>query len=327
MKNIQTLSAVLLGTSILAACGGGGNSSGVVSRSGNTGADKVLAVDAGNAAEALEDGSLKASQRASSGWTRHYDAETAELSGDSTARIEPNDEGGVDLTIGGQTIRFVAADITEDGFGLELPDGSAGIWTWDADTIAEALDPANSGYSLVFDYYTDNGDDTGRNGFLVVGTETADAALQALPTATYEGYARLRMAPKSGFNDYDEDVSEARGDVTMVADFGAGKVSGEVTNMEGRAPQAEDPTRTWTAFDGGLTMEEANITGNGFTGAITADAGFTDAVGTIDSGSSYSGTFFGPGAEEVGGGINLTGTGADGGLPYLAYGHWRAWQD
>ena len=85
--------------------------------------------------------------------------------------------------------------------------------------------------------------------------------------------------------------------------------------------------RADTAFDGGLTMEEANITGNGFTGAITADAGFTDAVGSIDSGSSYSGTFFGPGAEEVGGGINLTGTGAEDGLPYLAYGHWRAWQD
>lgn len=328
MKNFQTICAMLLGTTLIAACGGGGSSTGVASRSGNSGADKVLATEAGNAAEALEDGtSLKASQRASSGWTRNFDAETAALSGDSTATVRRNDQGGLDLTVGGQTIRFVAADLSEDGYGFVLPDGSASIWAWDADSMAEALDPSEGRYSLVFDYHSDNDDDTGRNGFLVVGTETADADLQALPTATYEGYARMRVASTTGFDDFDADVSEARGDVTMVADFGAGTVSGEVTNMEGRAPRLEDPTRTWTPFDGSLAMEEAAITGNGFTGAITADAGFNAEVGTIDGGSTYSGTFFGPGGEEVGGGINLTGTGAEDGLDYVGYGFWKAWQE
>ncbi len=329
MKNIQTISAMLLGTTIIAACGGGSGSGGpgVVSRSGNSDAEKVLATDAGNAAEALEDGMvLKASQRASSGWTRTFEAETAELSADSTASVSRNDEGGLDLTIGGQTIRFVASDLNAEGNGFELPDRTAGIWSWDGENIAEALDPAAGRYSLVFDYFTDSDDGTGRNGFLVVGTETADADLQTLPTATYDGYARIRVAPTTGFDDYAADVSEARGDVTMVANFGAGTVSGEVTNMAGRLPRLEDETRTWTPFDGALTMEETAITGNGFTGAITANAGFNAAVGTIDAGSSYSGTFFGPGGEEVGGGINLTGTGAEDGLGYLGYGHWRAWQ-
>lgn len=319
---------MLLGTTLVAACGGGGGSGspGVASRAGNSDAERVLAVDAGNAAEALEDGAaLKASQRASSGWTRTFDAETAELSADTTASVSRNDEGGLDLTIGGQTIRFVASDLTEDGDGFQLPDGTAGIYSWDGDSMEEALDPAAGRYSLVFDYYTDSDDGTGRNGFLVVGTETADADLQALPTATYEGYARIRVAPTTGFDDYDADVSEARGDVTMVADFGAGTVSGEVTNMAGRVPRLEDPTRTWTPFDGALTMEEAAITGNGFTGAITADEGFTAAVGTVDAGSTYSGTFFGPGGEEVGGGINMSGTGAEDGQGYLGFGHWRAW--
>ncbi|MDP3195418.1 transferrin-binding protein-like solute binding protein [Tabrizicola sp.] len=329
MKNIHTISAMLLGTTLIAACGGGSGSGGpgVTSRSGNSDADRVLAVEAGNAAEALEAGAtLKASQRASSGWTRTFDAATARLTADSTASVTLNDEGGLDLTIGGQTIRFIASDLTEDGNGFELPDGTAGIWSWDGESIADALDPAAGRYSLVFDYYSDNEDGTGRNGFLVVGTETADADLRALPTATYQGYARIRVAPTTGFNDYAADVSEARGDVTMVANFGAGTVSGAVTNMAGRAPRLEDPTRTWTPFDGGLTMEQAAITGNGFTGAITADAGFAAAVGTIDAGSSYSGTFFGPGGEEVGGGINVTGTGAEDGQGYLGFGHWRAWQ-
>lgn len=327
MKKIQTISAMLLGTTVVAACGGGGGSTAVTSRSGNSATERVLAVEAGNAAEALEDGAtLRASQRASSGWTRTFDAETAELSGDSTATVRRNDEGGLDLTVGGQTIRFTSADLSEDGYGFVLPDGSAGIWSWDGESMAEALDPAGGRYSLVFDFYNDNADGTGRNGFLVVGTETAEADLQALPTATYEGYARMRVAPTTGFDDYQADVSEARGDVTLVADFGAGTVSGEVTNMAGRVPQLEDPTRTWTAFDGSLTMEEAAITGNGFTGAITADAGFTAEIGSIDAGSSYSGTFFGPGGEEVGGGINLTGTAAEDGLDYIGFGHWRAWQ-
>ncbi|MBN8631641.1 MAG: transferrin-binding protein-like solute binding protein [Rhodobacterales bacterium] len=319
---------MLLGTTLVAACGGGGSSgNGVVSRSGNTGADKILAVDAGNAAEALEDGAtLKASQRASSGWKRSYDAATAELSADSTATVRRNDQGGLDLTVGGQTIRFVAADLSEDGYGFELPDGSASIWSWDGESMAEALDPSAGRFSLVFDYHSENDDNTGRSGFLVVGTETADADLQALPTATYDGYARIRVAPTTGFDDWNTDMSEARGDVTMVADFGAGNVSGAVTNMAGRAPRDENPTRTWVPFDGSLTMEEAAITGNGFTGAIRADADFTDNVGTIDAGSSYSGTFFGPNGEEVGGGINMSGTSAEDGLDYIGYGHWRAWQ-
>lgn len=330
MKNIHTISAMLLGTTIIAACGGGSGSGspGVVSRSGNSDADRVLAVDAGNAAEALEDGAeLRASQRASAGWTRSFDAETAELSEDSTASVMLNDEGGLDLIIGGQTIRFIASDLSEDGYGFELPDGTAGIWSWDGDGILEALDPAAGRYSLVFDYYSDSEDGTGLNGFLVVGTETAEADLQALPTATYDGYARIRVAPTTGFDDWNADVSEARGDVTMVANFGAGTVSGLVTNMAGRLPNLEDPTRTWVPFDGALTMEEAAITGNGFTGAITADAGFNAAVGSIDAGSSYSGTFFGPTGEEVGGGINVTGTGAEDGQAYLGFGHWRAWRD
>lgn len=320
---------MLLGTTLVAACGGsGGTGTGVTSRSGNTGADKILAVDAGNAAEALEDdATLKASQRASSGWTRSFDADTASLSADSTATVQRNDQGGLDITVGGQTIRFVAADLTDDGYGFELPDGSAGIYSWDGESMADALDPNGGRYSLVFDYWSDDaGGSTGRNGFLVVGTETADADLEALPTATYEGYARVRVAPEAGFDDWDADVSEARGDVTMVADFGAGNVSGSVTNMESRVPRDEDPTRTWLPFDGSLTMEEAAIAGNGFTGAITADSGFTDAVGTIDAGSSYSGTFFGPTGEELGGGINMTGTSAEDGLGYLGFGHWRAWR-
>ena len=322
--------AALAAATALAACSSGGsNSSDVVSRSGNSDAQKVLATNAGNAAQALEDGTttLRASQRASSQWMRNFTSDTAALSDDSSATIRRNAAGGLDLTVGGQTISFTAADLTPDGYGFRLPDESAGIWAWNGDSMADALDPANGRYSLLFNYYADSGGDTGVNGFALIGTETADTALASLPTATYSGYMHAYGAPAEGFADYSDNVSEVRGDVNLTANFGAGTVAGSVTNMQSQLPDSVDPTFTWTNFDGGLTMAEANISGNGFTGGLSGDAGFNAAVGTLDAGSTYSGTFFGPAAEEVGGGINMTGTAAVGGKPFIGYGNWQAYKN
>ena len=320
--------AALAASTVLAACSSGGsNSSDVVSRSGNSDAQKVLAVDAGTAAMALDEGmTLRASQRASSQWTRNFDTQTAVLSADSSATISRNDAGGLDLTIGGQTFSFSSADVTDDGYGFQLPDGSAGIWTWSADSMAAALDPAYPDHQLVFDYYADFSESGGVNGFAVIGTEAAVAALANLPTATFSGYTRIRLAPQTGFTNWDNSVSEAEGDVSLTANFGSGTVSGAITNIGGRAPFTEDPDRTWTALDGEVTMAEAAITGNGFTGGLSGDAAFNANVGTLDPGSSYSGTFFGENADEVAGGINVTGADPDGGK-FLGFGFWRAYKN
>lgn len=329
MKFNGILIAAFAASTALTACSGGGSGGGssVVSRSGNTGADQVLAVDAGNAAQALEDGTtLKASQRASSGWSRNFEAETGALTADTTASIQRNADGGVDLIVGGRTISFTAADLTSDG-GFRLPDGSAGIYNWNYNTMEEALDPANGNYSLAFDYWYDNDDGTGANGHAVIGTETENSEIANLPTATYSGWAQIRVAPTEGFNDYNDDVNQARGDLALTANFGAGKVSGDVTNLESRLPNNVDPTQSWTPFDGALTLQETDIEGNGFTGAITSDADFDTNFGSIDNGSTYSGTFFGPNGEEVGGGINGTGTSAVNGTPWIGFGVFQGYKN
>lgn len=333
---IKAFFGILAASTVLAACSSGSSSSGG-NGSGNTGADKVLADNAGTAAKALSDGTtLRASGRASSAWVRDFRGETATavLAADSAVRIRKNDQGGLDLITPNGTITFTADDLSEDGEGFELADGSASIWAWNGDSMADALDAeGEERWSLFFDYYYDYNDgDFSQNGFAVIGTETADAKLATLPTATYEGYARVNVGPADNFDDWNTQTHRVEGDLTLTANFGAGQVSGGIDNMAHREPNDVDPTGTWTPFDGSLTLVATDIVGNGFEGAVTADAGFNAAIGTVGTGSSYSGTFFGPNAEEVGGGISLTGNAADltnipEGSTYIGYGGWQAWQD
>lgn len=319
MKTKGLLIAALAASTAIAGCSSNGSGGGqaFVSRSGNTDAQKVLAVDKGSAAAALNDGStLRASQRTSASWTRVFQTGsqegTASLSADGTGTIKRNSSGGLDLTVGGQTYSFSAADVTSDGYGFVLPDGSAGIFTNSANSMADALDPANTDYSAIFDYYADQGS-TGLNGHIVVGTETADTALATLPTATYSGRLQVRAAPTTGFNDYNNDVTTVRGDASLTANFGSGTVAGNVTNLGIRAPNNINPTGSYAGVAGNLTLGTANINGNGFTGGMSGDADFNANIATLDASSTYSGTFFGPAAEEVAGGVNMTGTAAGGG--------------
>lgn len=323
MRNHGYFIALIASASVLSACGGGGST---VSRAGNTGADQVLAKTAGGAAQALADGiTLRASERASSGIVRNFDAATAALASDSTARVSRNAEGALTLEVAGQTIAFAPGDLTVDGFGYD--NGSAGLWAWSADSMADQLNPANGRNALVFDYYADLPNGRGANGFIVTGTETDADDLAALPSATYSGGVRVRVAPTTGFEDYGDAVSEARGDLAMAANFGAGTVSGSVTNLEGRAPRNEDPTRTWSAVDGSLALNETAISGNGFSGRVSADSAFTSNIGTINAGSSYSGTFFGTDAGEVAGGINLSGSSAEDGSAFVGWGFFHGGRD
>ena len=327
MQNHGFIIALVAGTSVLAACGGGSGST--VSRSGPTGntpAQQVLTENAGNAAQALQDGeTLRSSERTSSGISRNFDEDTATTASDTTATVMRNATGALTLNVAGQTIEFTPGDLTDDGYGYN--NGSAGVWAWSADSMSEQLDPASGRDSLAFDYYVDLPGGRGQNGFIVVGTETASGDLATLPSATYRGWTRIRVAPTTGFESFDSSVSELRGDLGMAANFGAGTVSGSVTNLEGRVPRDEDPTRSWSGLDGALALNETAISGNGFSGSISADSAFTSGVASIDPGSFYSGTFFGTAAGEVAGGINLSGTRADSSEAFIGWGVFQGQQD
>ena len=316
----RVLAVLLMTTTGLAACSG---SSGY-DRGGNAPSERFLAKDAGTVTEALAAGeTLRASGRASSQWVRNED-NTAVLAADSTVKIARNDAGGLDLIIGDRTVRFTSAMLTADGEGFELPDGSAGIYGWDG-TMTASLNPLSGGYTRTFDYWV-SVDEAHIDGIAMIGTETDPGDLAALPKATYAGEALVDVAPIKNFEDWDESVRTARGDVTLTADFGAGTVDGKIDALEGRATWNEDPTGTWTPFDGELTLGKTEISGNGFTGLVTADADFVENVGTLNGNSTYSGTFFGPEAEEVGGGLNLSGSNDDGDA-FIGKGIWRGWQD
>lgn len=314
MHNSKFLLALLASTAGLAACSG--------SNGAGTSGTAVYADVAGRAAEALEDGNtLTATQQSAAAIARNYDAQTAEIVEDGTASVSKNAAGGLDLTVAGRTISFTPADTSADGYGYEV--ATAGIWTWTGDSMAEALDPSGPGYVRAFDYFVDLDPGTGRSGFIVTGTETRPSALAALPTATYDGRAQVRVASAEGFANFGDAVSDARGDIALTANFGAGTVSGSVTNMESREPRNADPTRTWTPFAGSVALGSAPISGNGFTGSVTADATFESTIGTIDAGSTYSGGFYGPAAEQAAGVFNLTGTAAGGG-GMVGWGLWQA---
>ena len=302
MQHSNILLVLVASATGLTACSGGSS----------TGSSAVYSVPDGTAAEALEAGrTLTATQESAAAITRDFDAETAMATADPSASVRKNAAGGLDLTVAGRTISFSPADTRADGYGYEI--AGASIWTWSTESMAEAIDPAVPGYVRVFDYHTDLEPGGEQSGFIVTGTETRPAALAALPTATYFGRARVRVAPTEGFADWNDSVSEARGDMALTANFGAGTVSGGITNLDSRAPRNVDPTRTWTPFAGSVALGSAPITGNSFTGAVTADAAFQSTIGTIDAGSTYSGRFYGPEAQQAAGVFNLTGTPAGGG--------------
>ncbi|TVP72729.1 MAG: hypothetical protein EA339_05565 [Rhodobacteraceae bacterium] len=327
MQHHGYLAALIVGSAALSACGSGSSSTSQVTppagRSGNTGAEQVLTETAGTAAQALAEGAaLRSSERTTAEIQRNYDAQTAVASAAPTATVTRNAAGGLTLQVPGQPeVVFTPEDLSEDGYGFEK-DG-AGIWAWNNDGMAGQLDPTNSRDYHVFAYFVDTGDGTGREAFIVTGTETRAAALAALPSATYSGNSRIRLAPTTGFVNFATAVSEVQGNLNMSANFGSGTVFGSLTNLEGRPPRAEDPSQSWTAVDGALSLNETAISGNGFTGAVTADSAFTTGIAAIDAGSTYSGTFFGTAADGVAGAINLSGTAADGDASILGWGFFR----
>lgn len=175
-------------------------------------------------------------------------------------------------------------------------------------TIADLFnDNIGSGYARrVGVYYTPGGVDFGFETRSVIGTETRDSVIADLAgmnaTASYRGFGSIKIARSDlGFFGFNGNLS---GDLDMDADFGAGQVSGTMSNLflesrEGQTIRPETGDRAGT-----IRLEDAAIQANAFQGGISPDAALTaDDAGLakfVDSGT-YSGAFYGPNAEEIGG--------------------------
>jgi hypothetical protein len=149
----------------------------------------------------------------------------------------------------------------------------------------------------------------------VIGTETRSTMIDSLnglnATATYTGIGRLNVRnANQEFTNFNRAV---QGDLTLNADFGARTVNGSIGNLT----LLENENQSLGAQAGTILLNSGAISGNSFTGNMSADAtlsGSNQAVGAAATGT-YSGAFYGRDAEEVGG--QLTGSSGD----FLGYGH------
>ncbi len=288
---------------------------------------RIFSEGNGDLGDVLTDGRLvTARQIAMAGINLNYSEDTTELTEMTQFRVQENSDGEFTLWLNGSEWAFTAADIEDpDSMGRVF-----GYFTQDeCDTTGECVSLFNwtgelddlksngNGFHAVLNAQSNqvNGGQPDVRAFAVVGTETRDDALSSLGTATYSGYSNIDAYPETGFENNSESRTRLRSDLTMSADFGAGTISGMLDNMQIRDPGETD----FTSIDGTMTMETTSFEVNGFRGDLTADADFTAATGaTLDASSNYSGAFYGPNAEEVGGVISATGSGE--GDPFNAIG-------
>lgn len=325
----MTLKAKLMCSGValltLAACGGsGGGAVGVIIGADEEGLRLFADVDGdglpdGDLVDLLEDGETVTARVVSTSAIREEfgdedDPDGSNALADATISFELD---GSDLIVhysasGGPVVSRTVASATtleEDNFQIEDP-GFFDIFI-NRNDFDEFLE-GGRGYALaggIFDAQED--DNFGHSIRFVVGAETQDAAIDALGSegavAAYEGGGSIDIRQAdAGFNTFNGGVF---GDVTLVADFGSGTVFGLMDQLEVRE-RRDRVEGEWTVEEqdfvpgGIIVLNPTDFSTNGFEGTMTANQTLTDAfeiAGAVASGTTYSGAFFGPQAEEVGG--------------------------
>lgn len=285
----------------------------------DSGPGRVFAVDAGTASKALADGrTLEAPTTRTSGTINRYHGNRGTAAADATFAIRRNDAGGADATVNGQTHSFAATDLQNEHGWSKDQNGYKGAFTW-GPSIAETFGD-NSDHAQLWQYfYYDN--DTGREtaGLAVVGTETRAAALAGKASASYRGYATVRVRDA---NEPENETQLRSNNAMLTADFGARTVSGQITNFEAQHRAREDvlpDNAGWSEYApaaGALVLEQASISGSGYQGQVSGSVAGIEAR----AGSTFSGGFFGPTGGEMAGVIKLS---VD---DRVGVGGYRAWE-
>lgn len=289
-------------------------------------ASRVFAQGTGDLGDALTSGAtVVARSVGTAGMNLNYDTGETSLV-DAEVEVSQNANGELTVTVNGSTYAFDAShrrvETSGETYGYETDGSDDNVWVSAFNytgEIDDLLNPGN-GYLEVLGIQTNqvNGGEPSVRAFAVVGTETEDAALAALPTATYRGRSQLQVVPTTGFVNNGTSQTRLRSDLTMTADFGAGTVSGVLDNFTVQDAGSSDRN----PVDGTIAMDETNFDVNGFRGSLSADVTFAGSLGISSAEGEYSGAFYGPEAEEVGGTTWLTATDTDGatfnGIGYFA---------
>jgi hypothetical protein len=246
-------------------------------------------------------------------WIETYDGSGSYrmIDGDFSIKADGND---LLVTIGEKggaqyVYRIVdAASITESFVTIDTPGGDYfDLFINGGGTFADLFDSnIGSGYARrVGLYYSPAGEGLGYETRSVIGTETQDSMIAGLAalnaTATYSGRAGINIRDANqGWPGFNGNLS---GDLDLVANFGSGKISGSMNNLFLELGAGQTTTSTSDPA-GSIRLDEAAIQKNAFAGTMSPDAVLSasdPAVATFAAGGKYSGAFYGPNAEEVGG--------------------------
>jgi hypothetical protein len=315
-KRLMVSVAILTGVSGCVGGGSGSVDSNLVQIDAAEEATRSFAAKADGSTQdaggALQDGeTLTARKVGVIGQLLNYDTgETGPTS--ASVSITENAEGGHDVILNGQLLKFTAADrkVETDGSsnGYDISNSATSVFSSMLNRTGDLDDLLNSGNGYAEVLYVQTNQivpgEPNTAAYAVIGTETKDADLKALPTATYAGKARVDIVPATGFRSLGLDRTSLRSDMTMTADFGKGEVSGSLTAITLEAPG----TGTRAAVAGSLSLDKTTFDQNGFAGTVSPDATFIGNAGLQSGSGTYSGAFYGPNAEEVAGTLGFTGT-------------------
>ena len=232
-----------------------------------------------------------------------------------------NASGELTVSVNGVETAFAEGDryfeIDGRSYGYEIEGGTTYTGAYNqTGEIDDFLNPGDN-YAEVL-YVNTNGASGSPKRYLrayaVLGTETRDDALSSLPTATYNGYTEISSVSKTSDEQGNFPFNRVQSDLKMTADFGAGEISGVMSNFA-----EQDELLGYVPFAGSVAMNKATITQNGFKGTLTADDAFGADGVTIDPTSTYSGAFYGPSAETVAGVLNVTGSNGIAGYNGIGY--------
>ena len=326
-KSGLVLSTAMIAT--LSACGGSSSPT----ASATTGptsvtpaSTQVYSSDAGTAANALASGktlttdATMTSKMAAIDYSNGKPLNT-KLVDPATVSLKTDTNGDVILTVNGVSQKFTTADLNANKYTYIVNDTTtkkyAQLSAYDGNNGAPTLisgTGTDTKYVQPWEFWTNqlSGNTSLYNeGFFVVGTVTKPADLKGMPTATYSGKAHVLARASSGYTSFNASTMQVESDVKMTANFINGTVNGSLINIRS-GPESTNPV-VLTSNPGTILMNNAPISGNGFSGTVTPDSTFASTASnpTISSGT-YSGNFFGPAADEVGGTLSLTGTNTSG---------------
>lgn len=249
----------------------------------------------------------------SSAFTSNVRKTTTAATTSTDFSVKKNASGGVDINVAGKALSFTSSDVQGNTFrkaGNPLQKAAA----FDAsgpESTSGATSASETNYAQLWTYMYAETNEL-NEGFAVVGNTTPAGSIPTTGSATYTGQAGVVVtaanAPGTRFvgqyGTAEAKQANASSTATITANFSNRTVTGQLTGGVGVQTTANGEATVGAAFDAGsMSLGTAAINGSGvYSGGVTGNFG----VNTVDASSTYTGTFFGPAAEETAGVINFT---------------------